>query len=164
MKKVFLLLVVLFFTSCEIYQEPTLLTLSGEYVVDKITTHSTKNSNDLIFYSGDTYLNPTNNFPLDSIKIGFTMWHFDYSIISFLPQQNGNGRTVWKKQYYYSVINHNNIYNLGYIEFNVNGSKRIFKILDDGLESLTLRTTGPWPYNNLTTNQHITIHLTRVGP
>lgn len=166
MKKIALLLI-LVITSCEVYQEPKLLSLSGEYVVDRITKHSTENTtnpNEVTFNPGDVYLNPDDIFPMDSISVGFTRWHLDYSIISFYPYQNQNGQTIWQRQYYYDIINHNSIYDLGYLKFQANGSIRIFKILEDGAESITLRTTGLWPYSNIGPNQSATIHLTRIGP
>lgn len=166
MKKIALLL---FFaiTSCEVYQEPKMLSLSGEYIVDRITINSTENStksNGLTYNPGDVYINPDDIFPMDNIKVGFTRWHLDYSIISFFPYQNQSGRTIWQRQYYYDIVNHNSIYDLGYLKFQVNGSIRIFKILDDADESLTLRTTGLWPYSNIGPNQLVTIYLTRIGP
>ncbi len=88
----------------------------------------------------------------------------DYSVISFYPYQNQNGQTIWQRQYYYDVVNHNSIYDLGYLKFQANGSVRVFKILEDGAESITLRTTGLWPYSNIGPNQSVTIHLTRIGP
>jgi hypothetical protein len=54
--------------------------------------------------------------------------------------------------------------NVGHIKFQVNGSVRIFKIISDGIESLTLRTTGLWPYANIGPNQLVTLQLTRIGP
>jgi hypothetical protein len=56
------------------------------------------------------------------------------------------------------------IYDLGYLKFQANGSVRIFKILEDSAESITLRTTGLWPYSNIGPNQSVTVHLTRIGP
>ena len=166
MKKIFLLLIFVI-TSCELYEQPTLHSLSGEYVVDRITKHSTDNStntNELTFNPGDVYVNPDDIFPMDSINVGFTRWHLDYSVISFIPYQNQNGQTVWQRQYWYNIVNHTSTHNLGYLKFQVNGSVRIFKILDDSAESITLRTTGLWPYSNIGPNQLVTIHLTRLGP
>jgi hypothetical protein len=166
MKK-FVLILLFVIASCEVYQEPKMLSLSGEYIVDRITINSTENStnsNGLTYNPGDVYINPDDIFPMDNIKVGFTRWHLDYSIISFFPYQNQNGRTIWQRQYYYDIVNHNSIYDLGYLKFQVNGSVRIFKILDDADESLTLRTTGLWPYSNIGPNQLVTIHLTRIGP
>jgi hypothetical protein len=166
MKKILFLLTSVII-SCEVYQQPTLHSLSGEYVVDRITKHSTDNTtstNDIIFYPGDMYINPDDIFPMDSISVGFTRWHLDYSVISFYPYQNQNGQTIWQRQYWYEIINHNSIYDLGYLKFQANGSVRIFKILDDSDESITLRTTGLWPYSNIGPNQSVTVHLTRVGP
>jgi hypothetical protein len=168
MKKLLLLLGVLFgLISCTKYEEPTLLSLSGEYVIDKVTvlsTENTTNSSGTIYTMGTHYVNPHDILPMDDIQVGFTRWAFDYSIIYLYPIQDGNGTTHWQRQYFYNVIGHNNIYDLGYIQFYVNGSVRTFKILDDGKESLTLQTTGLWPYANEGPNQIVTLHLTRVGP
>ena len=168
MKTIFLLLTsIVFFSSCEVYQQPTLLSLSGEYVVDRITKHSTENSTnttDLVYRPGDEYINRDDVFPMDSIQVGFTRWHLDYMVISFYPYQNNNGRTIWQRQYYYDVVNHYSIYDLGYLQFQANGSVRTFTILDDQAESITLRTTGLWPYSNIGPNQLVTVHLTRIGP
>lgn len=166
MKK-FLSFIFLLIISCEVYQEPTSLSLSGEYVITKVTllsTENTTNSSGVIYNPGSHYQNPYDIFPIDDIQVGFTRWHLDYSVISFFPLQLGNGTTKWQRQYYYSIVGHNNIYDLGYLQFYVNGSVRTFKILDDGFENITLQTTGLWPYSNLGPNQIVTLYLTRIGP
>jgi hypothetical protein len=102
---------------------------------------------------------------MDSMLVGFTKWHLDYSVISFKPQTLNTGETIWEKQYFYTVINHYTNYDLGYIDFTLDdGSRRIFKIIDDGVENLVLRTTGQWPYGASGTEESVTIYLTRVGP
>jgi hypothetical protein len=168
MKKILLLLSIFFLiNSCEVYQEPTLLSLSGEYVITKVTllsTENTTNNSGTYYNTGDNYVNTYDSPPMDNIQVGFTRWHLDYSVISFYPLSLGNGTTQWQRQYFYSIIHHNNIYDLGYLQFQINGSVRTFKILDDGLESITLQTTGLWPYSNLGPNQIVTLHLTRIGP
>jgi hypothetical protein len=168
MKKLLLLLLTLLtMSSCEVYQEPTLLSLSGEYVISKITvvsTENTTNSSGTIYNPGSHYVNTYDIFPLDDIQVGFTRWHLDYSVISFFPIQTGGGTTTWQRKYFYSIVGHNNIYDLGYLQFQVNGSVRTFKILDDGVESITLQTTGLWPYSSSGPNQIVTLQLTRVGP
>ena len=168
MKKLLLLFgVILIITSCTTYQQPTSLSLSGEYVIDKITvlsTENTTNSSGTIYSMGSHYVNTYDIFPLDDIQVGFTRWALDYSVISFYPIQNRSGTTTWQRQYFYTIVGHNNIYDLGYLQFQINGSVRTFKILDDGLESLTLQTTGLWPYSSSGPNQIVTLHLTRVGP
>jgi hypothetical protein len=168
MKKILLLLgVLLGLTSCTKYEEPTTLSLSGEYVIDKVTmlsTENTTNSSGTIYTMGSHYVNAYDILPMDDIQVGFTRWAFDYSTIYLYPNQTNTGTVQWQRQYFYNVIGHNNIYDLGYIQFYVNGSVRTFKILDDGLESLTLQTTGLWPYSSSGPNQIVTLHLTRVGP
>ena len=168
MRKLLLLLgVLLGITSCTVYEEPKSLSLSGEYVISKITilsTENTTNSSGTIYSMGSHYVNTYDAPPLDDIQVGFTRWALDYSVISFYPIQNGSGTTTWQRQYFYTIVGHNNIYDLGYLQFQINGSVRTFKILDDGLESLTLQTTGLWPYSSSGPNQIVTLQLTRVGP
>jgi len=169
MKKLISVLVLLLtLVSCEVYDQPKTLSLSGEYIIDRITRTSTENTSGtqqlVVYQPGDTFISNTESFPMDMIVVGATRWHFDYSVISFYPIPNGDGTTTWQRQYFYSIIGHNNIYDLGYIQFNINGSVRTFKILDDGFESLTLQTTGLWPYSNIGPNQIVTLQLTRIGP
>jgi hypothetical protein len=45
------------------------------------------------------------------------------------------------------------------------GILQIGKIVDDGIESIVLRTSGQWNVNGIpSTNESITLYLTRVGP
>ena len=76
MRKLLLLLgVLLGITSCTVYEQPKLLSLSGEYVISKITilsTENTTNSSGTIYSAGSHYVNPKDIFPLDDIYVGFT--------------------------------------------------------------------------------------------
>ena len=168
MKRLILLFIVLCsINSCTVYQEPSSLSLSGEYIIDRVTllsTENTTNTSGVIYSPGDNYVNQFDSFPMDNIYVGFTRWHLDYSVIRFFPIPNGDGTTNWQRQYFYNVIRNENIYDLGYMQFKINGSVRTFKILDDGIESITLQTTGLWPYSNLGPNQIVTLHLSRIGP
>jgi hypothetical protein len=56
------------------------------------------------------------------------------------------------------------VYDLGYMEFDCDGTNRRWKILDDGLESLVIRTTGQWSFGNAGPNVSLTYYMTRVGP
>lgn len=163
----FLLMLIVGLSSCEKYEQPTLLSLSGEYVIDKITFEKVDNAvtpDDTIYLPGTVYINPLERFPMDTIEVGFTKWHFDYQIISMKPVNTMTGQYIWTKQYLYGIINHNSNYELGYIDFNCEGSRRIFKILDDQAESLTLRSSGQWGYSEVGPDVSITLHLTRIGP
>ena len=164
---IFVSLCVMFLTSCLKYSEPTLLSLSGEYVVDRITYSKVENSTshgDSIYLPGTTYINPNDVFPMDSVSVGFTKWHLDYSVISFCPTTLLSGQVIWGKQYFYKTIGNHTIYDLGYIQFDVNSSSRTIKIISDDVESLTLRTTGLWSSGNSGPEESVTIHLTRIGP
>ena len=165
MKRIIIILC-LVLSSCEIYQQPTSLSLSGEYIVDRITKTTTENGQqvNLSYYPGDLYVNTQDSFPLDEIKVGFTRWSFDYMFAYFNPTMTSSGRVIWEKQYPYNIVNHYSVYDLGYVKIDMNGGTRIFKVIEDGYESLVLRNTGLWPYGSIGSNQLITIHLTRVGP
>lgn len=164
-----IILVNIVLSSCQKYEQPSLITLSGEYIVDKITyskVEYTNSPNEIVYNPGYTYINPMGSFPLDTINVGFTRWHFDYSVISFAPYVKPSGQMVWTKQYFYTIINHHSNYDLGYVDINMdNGSRRILKIVDDGIENIVLRTSGQWNINGRpSSNESITIYLTRVGP
>jgi hypothetical protein len=166
-KLLFLLGLSLVLFSCEKYEEPTLLSLSGEYVIDKITYSKIDNTvsvDDTVYLPGTVYQNPLETFPMNNINVGFTKWHLDYSVISMNPLPTNTGQFLWTKQYFYSVINHYSNYDLGYIDFNCEGKRRVFKIIDDQAESITLRTTGLWGYAQLGPDISVTLHLTRIGP
>jgi len=168
MKNILLLLVLCAsLISCEKYEQPTLLSLSGEYVIDKITFEKIDNAvtpDDTIYLPGSVYINPLERFPMDSILVGFTKWHLDYSVISMRPIPTQTGQYIWTKQYFYSVINQYSNYDLGYLDFNCEGSRRVFKIIDDQAESITLRSTGQWGYAEIGPDISVTLHLTRIGP
>ena len=165
MKRIIIILS-LFLSSCEIYQQPTSLSLSGEYIIDRITKTNTENGQqvNLSYYPGDVYINTDDSFPLNQINVGFTRWSFDYMFVYFNPTMTSSGRVIWEKQYPYFIINHYSVYDLGYVKIDMDGGTRIFKVIEDGYESLVLRNTGLWPYGSIGSNQLITIHLTRVGP
>jgi hypothetical protein len=167
MKKIiFILLSFLIFTSCVKYSEPKLLSLSGEYCIDKITYENRDNSSlNQVFYPGDLYVNPSETKPLDTIAVGFTRFALDYSTIYFNPIDNPtSGSTTWTKKYPYVVHGQNSVYDLGYIIFDYDGTRRVWKIIDDGTESLVIRTSGSYDYGSNSSGETTTMFLTRVGP
>jgi len=168
MKSVFVFIIsLIFLTSCVKYEQPKLLSLSGEYRIDKVTyeqTDNTSTSNQMVFYPGQLYVNPSEVFPMDSIAVGFTSLHMDYSMIRFKPIFNPDGSKTWTKEFYYYVYGQITQYDLGYIQFDCNGSTRTFKVIEDGAESLVLRSTGTWANGSSGSNISVTLNLTRVGP
>ena len=167
MKKIIpFLLLILIFSSCLKYSEPKLLSLSGEYRIDKITYENFDNSSyNQVFYPGDLYVNPSETKPLDSIAVGFTKLALDYGTIYFNPIENQmSGSTTWTKQYPYVVHGQNSIYDLGYIIFDYDGTRRVWKIIDDGVESLVIRTSGSYDFGSNSSGETTTMFLTRVGP
>ena len=167
MKKIIpFLLLILIFSSCLKYSEPKLLSLSGEYRIDKITYENFDNSSyNQVFYPGDLYVNPSETKPLDSIAVGFTKLALDYGTIYFNPIENQmSGSTTWTKQYPYVVHGQNSVYDLGYIIFDYDGTRRVWKIIDDGVESLVIRTSGSYDFGSNSSGETTTMFLTRVGP
>lgn len=167
MKKIISFLILsIISSSCVKYTQPKLLSLSGEYRVDKITYENRDNANlNLVFYPGDLYVNPSETNPLDSINVGFTRMALDYSTIYFKPIDNPvSGSTFWTKQFQYVVHGQNSVYDLGYIIFDYDGTRRVWKIIDDGLESLVIRTSGSYDYGSNSSGETTTLFLTRVGP
>ena len=167
MKKIIaFLLLILIFSSCVKYAQPPLLSLSGEYRIDKITYENRDNSYiNQVFYPGDLYVNPSETKPLDSIAVGFTKLALDYGTIYFNPIDNQmSGSTTWTKQYPYVVHGQNSVYDLGYIIFDYDGTRRVWKIIDDGVESLVIRTSGSYDFGSNSSGETTTMFLTRVGP
>ena len=102
MRAIIFLFSVLFLSSCEQYNQPSAGNLQGEYVIDLITFQKIDNnvtSDDTTYYPGSTYVNPDEIYPMDTIKLGFTTWRFDYNIISMAPVLDGFGRKICTKQY-----------------------------------------------------------------
>lgn len=166
MKNITLVLFVfLFLSSCVKYAEPKSLSLSGEYRIDKITYESTGNDPvNMVFYPGDVYVNPSETTPLDTIFVGFTRIALDYSRIYLKPVDYQDGSTDWQEEYYYFVHGQYTAYELGYIQFDHNGTTRTWKIIDDGMESLVIRTSGSYDYGNAGPMETTTMFLTRIGP
>lgn len=153
--------------SCYRYEQPPLVSLSGEYIIDKITVNVTEGPNtgmDSVYLPGDVFINETDSFPLNEINVGFTKWHFDYSVVSFSPYVNPVGQVEWSEQYFYSLVPSYTQYEMGYVDINMINRKLILKIIDDTAESLTFRTTGSWVFLNVWEESSITLHLTRIGP
>jgi hypothetical protein len=166
MKNIFFITLSVFvLTSCIQYAQPKLLSLSGEYVIDKIVYEDRDNdSSTTVFYPGDLYVNPSETKPLDSIKVGITKLALDYSMIYFDPTDTPSGTTTWGKKYTYIIHGNRSLYELGYIVFDYDGTRRVWKIIDDGVESLVIRTSGSYDYGSNSSGEQTVMYLTRVGP
>jgi hypothetical protein len=165
MKNIFKLLIVLIsLSSCVKYTQPKLLSLSGEYRIDKITYEQTDNSpspQSMVFYPGDLYMNPNDVSPFDSIPVGFFKLHMDYVQIRFSPSPQPDGSTVWNKAYFYSVVGETNT-RLGNLIIEFEGTRKVFNIIEDGAETLVLRSTGQWASGSSGANESITLFLSLI--
>ena len=151
--KIILIVLITILTSCEKYEQPSTLTLSGAYVIDRIVLNDSSNS---VLSSPDIFIN-NNSTIIDTILLGSTKWAFDNS--KFYMKYVNNR---WQKTYYYFSYWQTN-YDYGYIEIETENGGFVFKILDDGIESLILKTTGQWN-NNISDYETLTIYLVRTGP
>lgn len=166
MKKIlFIFSILLLLTSCVKYTQPPLLSLSGEYRIDKITYENRDNDTlNQVFYPGDLYVNESETKPIDSIEVGFTRMALDYSVIYFDPVDSPSGTTTWNKKYTYYTHGQRTVYDYGYIVFDYDGTRRVWKILDDQAESLVIRTSGSYDFSSSSSGETTTMYLTRVGP
>ena len=98
MKK-FILIILLFLTSCQFYiTEIKDVTLSGKYVVSKleITNVDQNQTKDEIYLIGDTYVNNNLPHPFNNIKINNFYLHFDYSTVRMdLRGVAKSGEDIW---------------------------------------------------------------------
>ena len=150
---VFILAIIPFITSCLKYSEPKSLSLSGLYVIDKVTTNDSTYSIGEVFCDSNDLIVPTVGHT--QYVVGDTLCEIDYSTIRLNPIQGGLN---WGKEYFYFVHGQRTAYDLGNIVFDCEGTRRIWKILDDSDESLTIRIPsnkdGNW----------VVLSLTRIGP
>jgi len=150
--------------SCYKYEQPPLLSLSGEYKIDKLTYENSQTGESVVLYPGETFINYGEIDVMDTINIGFTEIHMDYSVISFNPIVDSEGIKKWGTQVFYNTFGQRNTNDFGYLQFDYYGTTRVYKIIDDGAESLVLRSSGQYSGTDAAVKEEITYFLTRVGP
>jgi len=74
MKKILLPLVVLF-SGCLVYEQPTYPTLDGSYILSSVTIDSDINSNDTTYSDETTVITFNPSTPLDTLKVKKTKIH-----------------------------------------------------------------------------------------
>ncbi len=165
MKTTLFLLFTLILTSCLKYQEPKLLSLSGEYIIENIIVHDENFTTEIMnLKTGDIFTNTLEIPKIDTINLGTTKWSFDYSTFYVLPIENVNGTTTYSEQYFYNTFGQNYFDDLGYIDIFIGNKILTFKIINDGTESLDLRSKSELYLNGEITKVNITYKLTRIGP
>jgi hypothetical protein len=156
MKKLLIILTsLIMLVSCEVYEEPTYPTLSGEYQIDYVTV---EDSSDNSFVPSDTVVLNDLSFPIDTILVGFTKIKFSNDRIFFNPYLNQYSQTEWLDEFFYVTRNYE-YHGFGFIIAEINGKTFTFDIVEDGLERIVLRTD-----NNCFFGKKYTFTLTMVGP
>ena len=167
------------FISCEKYTTNISdLTLSGKYVVSKMSIISTSHAitKDSTYLSNTIFRDSTLPHPFNYIKINDFYMHFDYASVRMnwiKRTTTGSLRDMWEygeapNEIFYRILS-NNSYNSGFLQFDyvtLDGSARTltFLIEDDGFESLQLKSAGAWFKGKFGEKQVMTLYLTRVGP
>jgi hypothetical protein len=170
------------FISCEKYTTNISdLTLSGKYVVSKMSIISTSHAitKDSTYLSNTIFRDSTLPHPFNYIKINDFYMHFDYASVRMnwiKRTSTGSLRDMWEygeapnEIFYYRIPYSYNAYDLGTIQFdyiptNQKSYRRITLHVDSDLpESLQLSGFDFAPYGKNGPRYKIIFSLTRVGP
>lgn len=180
MKKILIILSFLSSGCIKYTTEISDLTLSGKYVVSKVTVIQTSqvNSKDTTYLSGQIFKNKSLPDPFDSIVVDNFYLHFDYSSIRMVwkdRMQNGQ-RDRWEygespNEIFYSRVPWSyDAFTLGKIQFDykpndMNSYRKIILQVDsDLLESIQLSGLDFAPYGKDGPHYRLILSLNRVGP
>jgi len=163
------------FLSCETYvTECATPSLSGKYVVGKVDIHSVKQdvSRDTVLYTAELCKTPL-PYPFDSFYVDDFFIHLDNSAIRLnCLGVDGNGRDLWELGPSFYTIYNCTPYYVGDLQFKYEFTKdgQVFRpsltffIVDDGLETLILKSKGVWPSKEMGEKLDVTLYLFRTGP
>ena len=170
------------FISCEKYTTNISdLTLSGKYVVSKLTIITTSHAitKDSTYLSNTVFRDSMLPHPFNYIKVNDFYMHFDYASVRMnwiSRTTTGSLRDMWQygespNEIFYNRVPYSyNAYDLGTIQFdympiNQKSYRRITLHVDSDLpESLQLSGLDFAPYGKNGPEYKIIFSLTRVGP
>jgi hypothetical protein len=176
------LIITLLFISCEKYTTNVSdLTLSGKYVVSKMTIITTSHAVmiDSTYLSNSVFRDSTLPNPFNYIKVNDFYVHFDYASIRMnwiKRTTTGSLRDMWEygespNEIFYNRLPYSyNAYDFGTIQFdykptNERSYRRITLHIDSDLpESLQLSGLDFAPYGKNGPEYKIIFSLTRTGP
>lgn len=177
----FILILCFFLVGCEKFTtEVSDLTLSGKYVVSKLTVIQTSQpiSQDTTYLSGQVFINHNLPAPFDSIKIDNFHIHFDYSSVRMVwynRLQHGQ-RDRWEygetpnEIFYHRVPWSFDAYTLGKIQFEYKPKnqstyrKVLLQVDSDLFETLQLSGLEFAPYGKYGPHYRLILTLNRIGP
>ncbi len=174
MTKLFIFFSLLFLISCKKYEQPSEPRLNGRWRIDKVI-YQRINGNDTIdklyYFTGDQYFAQNEDSPLDSINVGFTEFAMDNSSIYFNSSPTFAGNIKWKDVFFYSLSGVNFSFP-GFISFQTEKEKKVWKVAYSGFENAILQLRGQWNPNSLglyecqtaTNYDDVQIYITRIGP
>lgn len=179
--KIYLIPLIFLLVGCEKYTtEVSDLTLSGKYVVSKLTVIQTSQATtkDTTYLSGQLFVNNNLPDPFDSIRVDNFHLHFDYASIRMIwydRLQHGQ-RDRWMygespSEIFYSRVPWSfDAYTLGKIQFDYkpkdrNSYHRITLQVDSDLfETVQLSGLEFAPYGKDGPHYRLILSLNRVGP
>lgn len=182
MRKIFFLLLICFLNSgCLKYStEISDLTLSGKYVVSKLSVIQTSqvNKKDTTYLSGQMFVNNSLPDPFDSIRIDNFYLHFDYSTLrmNWVDRFQNGQRDRWEYGESPNEIFYNRVpwtydaFTFGKIQFIYKPKDRnsyarlIFQVDSDLPETLQLSGLEFAPSGKDGPHYRIIFSLSRVGP
>jgi len=181
-KLIYFLIVPFLFISCEKYTTGTTeLTLSGKYVVSKLTIITTSHAfqKDSVYLSNAIFKDPFLPHPFSYIKVNDFYMDFDYSTIRLnwvMRTTTGLLRDRWQygespKEIFYNRVPYSyDDYDLGKIQFdysplNDNSYRKItFHVDSDLPEGIQLSGMDFAPYGKNGPEYKMILSLTRTGP
>lgn len=176
-----MVLFLVFMSSCLKYTtEISDLTLSGKYVVSKVTIIQTSQpiSKDTTYLSGQLFVNKSLPDPFDSIKVDNFYVHFDYTSIRMIWHnrlQDGQ-RDRWEygespNEIFYSRVPWSyDAFTLGKIQFDYKPKDRasyqriLFQVDSDLFETIQLSGLEFAPNGKDGPHYRLILSLNRVGP
>lgn len=132
--------------SCEKYSQPSEPKIQGQWQVTRVDFYRIEDSdtiNELHYYPGDLFVLPNENNPLDTINVGQTFFACSGAEILFNPYFGYGGRTNYKKRYFYTISEVNFEYP-GFISFDTEKNRNVWKIIYTDYSGMLLQMKGQW--------------------
>ena len=150
MRLLLLISVFFIFYSCKKYSQPSEPKIQGQWLVTHIDFYRIEDAdtiNELHYYPGDVFILPNENCPLDTINIGQTYFTFSGIEVLLNPYFGYGGRTFYKNNYFFSVTEVNYDYP-GFISFDTDKRRNVWKIIYTDYSGMLLQLKGQWDPNS----------------
>ncbi len=168
------------FYSCKKYSRPSEPKIQGQWQITLVDFYRIEDSdtvNELHYYPGEMFVLPDENNPLDTINVGQTFFSCSGAEILFKPYFGYGGRTFYSNSYFYTISEVNFEYP-GFISFDTEKRRNVWKIIYTDYSGMLLQMKGQWNpessfakkvtigYGQQRASKYDIIYLkcTRIGP